>query len=100
MQNYPADPENDNYAQRYWQVVVKQLNCRRSPGTQQPIVGVFQRGDRITAVTSRGSQDNLPNDAFLKLDAQGKTWLYVSEFQGCFVRANRALIAPEGTSGD
>ena len=93
--SYPANSGQPDYAQSGWKVVAKHLNCRKLPGVSQPIVGVFHQGNAITAATSIGSRDNLPTTAFIKSDAQGKPWMKIKEFKGCFVRANRAYITPD-----
>jgi hypothetical protein len=94
-QSFPSSSGNPEYAQSAWKVVANHLNCRKRPGTGQTIVGVFHQGNRITAETSVGSRDNLPTESFIKSDAQGKPWMKVKEFNGCFVRANRVYIAPD-----
>jgi hypothetical protein len=89
-------PTKDEYALSSWKVVTLHLNCRRQPGMAHRIVRVFDRGAALTAQISEGSHDNV---GFLQMDAQGKPWMrvyvnYNKSLEACFVRANRAYIAP------
>jgi hypothetical protein len=89
-------PTKDEYALSSWKVVTTHLNCRKQPGKTHRIVRVFHQGAALTAQTSEGSHDNV---GFLQMDAQGKPWMWVyinynKSLKACFVRANRAYIAP------
>jgi hypothetical protein len=89
-------PTKDEYALSSWKVVTPHLNCRRQPGKTYRILHVFRQGEALTAQISEGSHDNV---GFLQMDAQGKPWMRVyvnfnKSLNTCFVRANRAYIAP------
>ena len=97
--NYtPADfNTGTDYALSTWKVVAPQLNCRQRPGTTEPVVHTFNQDDPLSAVTSQGSRDNLPDSSYLQTDAQGKPWIRVHapiDSGECFVRANRSYVAP------
>jgi hypothetical protein len=81
-----------------WQVVALQLNCRRDPGLNQPIVRQFIQGDWLQAEVYRGGSDEVLLNA---LDGTGKPWMPVrgkTWRDRCFVRANHRFIQPVSTA--
>lgn len=89
-------PTKDEYALGSWKVVTPHLNCRRKPGKAYKTLHVFHRGAALMTQISEGSRDNV---GFLQMDDQGKPWMrvyinYNKSLDTCFVRANRAYIAP------
>ena len=89
-------PTKDEYALSSWKVVTPRLNCRKQPGMTHKILHIFHQGTALTAQTSEGSHDNV---GFLQMDVQGKPWMrvyinYNASLNTCFVRANRAYVAP------
>jgi hypothetical protein len=89
-------PTKDEYALSSWKVVTPHLNCREQPGKTHKILHIFHQGAALTTQISEGSHDNV---GFLQMDAQGKPWMrvfvsYNKSLNTCFVRANRAYVAP------
>jgi hypothetical protein len=79
-----------------WQVVSGGVNCRRKPGTNQPVVRQFGRGVTLQAEVGRGGSDEVLQNA---RDASGKPWMWVRANSlrledACYVRANRRYIQP------
>ncbi|HLO47662.1 MAG TPA: hypothetical protein VK211_04510 [Kamptonema sp.] len=81
------------YEHRSWVVIATSLNCRSSPGVQNPIVRRFAKNQLIEAASiGRGGSDEV---LVIQRDAGGKPWMRVNLKPGqCFVRANHQYIEP------
>jgi hypothetical protein len=77
-----------------WQVVSAGLNCRSAPGTAQPIIQQFQRGDALQVEVYRGGADEVLLNA---KDDNGRPWMLVrlAHAEACYVRANSRYIQPQ-----
>lgn len=78
---------------RSWRVVSTNLNCRSTPGVNNPIVRRFTKEQLIEAASfGRGGADEV---IVIQRDAKGKPWMRVNLKPGqCFVRANSRYIEP------
>ncbi|HLO47019.1 MAG TPA: hypothetical protein VK211_01125 [Kamptonema sp.] len=89
----PRDGRNEDYYMRAWLVVdPTPLNCRRAPGSKNPVVRQFAKGKVIFAeIGESGKLNPIVNDE------QDKPWLRVTmEGDLCYVRANSQYIRPNG----
>src|SRR5579883_235927 len=77
-----------------WRVVALTLNCRRDPGSNQPVVRQFRRGDILQVEVYRGGSDEVLKNAF---DRSRQPWMPVRgqlPDDRCYVRANQRYILP------
>jgi hypothetical protein len=77
-----------------WEVTAHELNCRRAPRSNAPVVHQFQQGDVLQANVYRGGSDEV---LLNRKDADGNPWMPVrrdGSAHECYVRANRQFIQP------
>jgi hypothetical protein len=91
----PGNPDSP-YILSSWKVVSANLYCRIGPGITKSILHTFKKDDAIRIMGSEGNKDNY---GYLLMDDQDKPWVKIYLTKGssegkCFVRANRAYIAP------
>jgi len=91
---YQGKADSPLMAGSLWQVVSVRLNCRRTPGSQQPVVRQFQRSAVLQVEVFRGGSDEV---LLNPRDGDGKPWMPVrgkTSADLCYVRANQRYIQP------
>lgn len=92
-------PYNTTYTfHTQWTVKASALNCRVSPGLQNPVMKVWPRGTTLRADPYNG--EYAARDP-IQIDRDGKPWLIVgisptptADGNNCYVRAHHRYIAP------